>query len=93
MDTSLLRWTLEDKLTKSRVAAGMTQIDIARELGVSTATVNRWETGRIRITKPSLMAWSMVTGVPLEWFDDDGRDSSDTVSATHRYRANVLVAA
>ena len=42
-----------DLLKKVRGQLGISQVSLARELGVSFATVNRWENGR---TKPLKLA-------------------------------------
>lgn len=39
-----------------RVALGLTQEQLARDLEVSTATVSRWEAGRVGIPHPSLLS-------------------------------------
>ena len=41
----------------SRKAAGLTQEDFAKEIGVSFATVNRWETGKAR---PNLKTMKLI---------------------------------
>lgn len=45
--------TFGERVQKARLQLFMSQESIAKELGVSFATVNRWENGR---TKPSLSA-------------------------------------
>lgn len=42
--------TTSDKLLRIRAAKSLSQEQLARELGVSFATINRWENGR---TEPS----------------------------------------
>ena len=44
---------IAEELKKLRQHKGWSQEDLARELGVSFATVNRWENGK---TKPSRLA-------------------------------------
>lgn len=46
-----------DILKEIRKSLHLSQEDLARELGVSYATVNRWETGK---NKPSKMAISAI---------------------------------
>ena len=48
------------KLKKIRQLHGWSQEDLARELGVSFATVNRWENGK---TKPSRLAQDKIRQV------------------------------
>ena len=45
------------KLKRIRQRHGWSQEDLARELGVSFATVNRWENGK---TKPSRLAQDKI---------------------------------
>ena len=44
---------IAEELKKFRQQKGWSQDDLAREIGVSFATVNRWENGK---TKPSRLA-------------------------------------
>ena len=48
---------IAEELKKLRQQQGWSQEDLARNLGVSFATVNRWENGK---TKPSKMAQSLI---------------------------------
>ena len=48
------------ELKKIRQSHGWSQEDLARELGVSFATVNRWENGK---TKPSRLAQDKIRQV------------------------------
>ena len=51
---------IADELKKLRQQRGWSQEDLARALGVSFATVNRWENGK---TKPSRLAVEKITAV------------------------------
>lgn len=44
--------TFADKVKKVRVTLYLTQIQLSKELGVSFATINRWENGR---SEPNLL--------------------------------------
>lgn len=46
-----------EDIKKLRLSAIMTQEDFAKELGVSFATVNRWETGK---AKPTIKAMKLI---------------------------------
>lgn len=46
-----------DDIKRIRIKAIMTQEDFAKELGVSFATVNRWETGKV---KPGIRAMKII---------------------------------
>ena len=48
---------IAEELKKLRQQQGWSQEDLARNLGVSFATVNRWENGK---TQPSKMAQSLI---------------------------------
>ena len=61
-------WTFADRLRKARESARMTQNDLATAIGVTKATISRAERGE-GITHRTLLQWSTVTGVPLEWFN------------------------
>lgn len=89
MNTDLLQWTIQDRLTKSRTAVSMTQLDVADALSVSRRTVERWESGTTRISRPAILAWSVITGAPARWIETGDLDESDdsvTSAVTHRYR-------
>ena len=51
---------IADELKKLRQQRGWSQEDLARNLGVSFATVNRWENGK---TKPSRLAQEKIKQV------------------------------
>lgn len=69
------------RLTVAREYVGLTQGELADRLGVTTATVQRAESGKTRPRRTTFMAWAMATGVDLDWLekgtvpanpDDDG---------------------
>ena len=51
-----------ERLYDLRKDAGMTQDEIATKLGVSRASVNKWETGKIKIKPAYLFAFCYLTG-------------------------------
>ena len=51
---------IAEELKKIRQQKGWSQEDLAREIGVSFATVNRWENGK---TKPSRLAQEKIKQV------------------------------
>ena len=51
---------IAEELKKLRQQKGWSQEDLARNLGVSFATVNRWENGK---TKPSRLAQEKIEQV------------------------------
>ena len=48
-----------------RERLGMTQVQFAARIGVSFATVNRWENGQ---TKPARLAWQQVLDLEVGAF-------------------------
>ena len=65
------QWTLTDRLRKARESAGLNQPQLAEALGVSSNTVGNYERGFTTPRRMVLMAWAMVTGVPVEWLEND----------------------
>lgn len=60
------RW-LADK----RKAAGLSQKDVARALGVSIANVSRWEAGKRTIYADTLILFCQAVGADLRLLVDD----------------------
>jgi transcriptional regulator with XRE-family HTH domain len=71
-------------MAKARRFAGITQTEMAEQLGVNPATINRWEKGTSRVTRADVIAWAFLTGVELVWLE--GGDSPVTASVTQRYQ-------
>jgi transcriptional regulator with XRE-family HTH domain len=46
----------------ARVAAGLTQQELAEKMGVSRSTVNDWENGKREIRTPYLYLFCTITG-------------------------------
>jgi len=62
------QWTTRDRLRKAREITGQSQAEFAKDLGVSRGTVKNYESGAISAyRRPTLLAWAMRSGVPLEW--------------------------
>ena len=59
MDTLLILLKLR------RIAAGLTQGQVAKVVGVDAGTVSMWETGRRVPTGTSLVAWARSVGCML----------------------------
>lgn len=63
-------WTVADRLRKAREATGMDAREFAEHVGISRNTVSNYENGKTtRINRPMLAAWSMATGVPIQWLE------------------------
>jgi transcriptional regulator with XRE-family HTH domain len=80
-----LEFTLTDRLAKARRAHGWTQQQLADRLGINRRTVVRLEDGSGKVTKAMLIAWAVVTGVPLEWLETGTITATDTEAVTERY--------
>lgn len=84
MTTTAPTWTLCERMAKARRFAGITQIEMAEQLGVNPATINRWEKGTSRVTRADVIAWAFLTGVELGWLE--GGDPPVTPAVTERYQ-------
>lgn len=60
-------WTMGDRLRKAREDAGLSQAELALEVGVSRATVSNAEVGATTPLPITVNAWARITGVPAEW--------------------------
>jgi transcriptional regulator with XRE-family HTH domain len=67
-------WTLGDKLTKSRKAARLKQLDIARVLRVGRSTIVGWERDIHAPAYSQIKDWAEITSVPVMWLLDDWDD-------------------
>ncbi|MFD8101928.1 helix-turn-helix domain-containing protein [Nocardia fluminea] len=57
------------RLMLARLHAELNQGEMAARLGVTTATVQRAESGVTKPRRTTYMAWSMATGVDLYWLE------------------------
>lgn len=65
-----LAFDLPDRMRRALKISGIAAQDMATELGVTPSSVSRWLGGRGAPPKRSfLIAWSSITGVPLEWLE------------------------
>jgi DNA-binding XRE family transcriptional regulator len=67
---------LGSRLRQARVMADMTQQSLASAIGVTAATLQRYETGARRMPPARLAAAVVLLGLPLSWFfrDPDAPD-------------------
>lgn len=84
-------WTLGDRLRKARMTTGLNTSAFAEHLGVSQKTVNNAESDKHSVRKIVLNAWSLATGVPVEWLvdgtlpdDGGGPEGGDYASSPER---------
>ena len=59
-------------IKRTRQVAGLTQAQLAKLIGVSYASVNRWENGQSR---PNNLAWQQIIGLDLSLQPDDAEES------------------
>jgi DNA-binding XRE family transcriptional regulator len=74
-----LAWYPTESMTRQelralRKAAGLTQGELAKRLGVALNTVSRWETGGARITSPMARLLRLVLGPPRPGISRGHRD-------------------
>lgn len=67
------QFTQGDRLRKAREHSGLHMRDLAAEIGVSEASVSRYESGKQRPRRATVLTWALATGVDFDWlFDGDG---------------------
>lgn len=60
-------FSVGDRLRKARETLGLDQTEFAKEIGISRATISRYERGDFEPPRSALLLWQMRTGVPSEW--------------------------
>jgi transcriptional regulator with XRE-family HTH domain len=78
-----------ERIRRLRVKYGLTQIRLAELMGVSFASVNRWENGQSR---PSPLAWQQIIraerlGVAI--FEEDYKENHEAAEPAKEYEARV----
>ena len=84
-------WTLGDRLRKAREHVGLQAIELAAELGISRHSITNYELGRTSPRLPVLQAWSLRTGVSLQWLtegDPDPQGGATVTSAPAKSRTS-----
>lgn len=69
--------TFAERIREARRSAGLTQLDLARECGLTRGAVALWESGGIASTQPRpdlLRKVTQILKVPFEWLMDDSVD-------------------
>ena len=66
--------TLRDKLIVLRDKAGISQMTLAEQLGVSRQAISRWESGDTTPTMDKLKTLARIYGVSLDWLCSDAAD-------------------
>lgn len=71
-------WDLADRMTKALRLVGLSVNELSEIMGVTASTVSRWLHGHNRPNKATLMIWSDLTGVDLEWLETGQRACRDS---------------
>lgn len=67
LDGVIPEWTTGDRLRKAREFAGLSQSQMAEQIGISRGSVGHYESGRYTPSRPVFIAWALRTGVELAW--------------------------
>lgn len=63
MIVNAIEWRLhmnfQEKLLYVRAKLNLSQTELAKELGVSFSTINRWETGKVIPTRKAVLAFEI----------------------------------
>ncbi|MFT4188547.1 MAG: helix-turn-helix transcriptional regulator [Aeromicrobium sp.] len=71
-----------DRLRKARQMTGLTTRAFAERIGVSQATVTNAENDNNKVRRITLNAWSLATGVPVEWLETGNAPSAEAEGAS-----------
>ena len=88
--------TLREKLIVLRDKAGITQMSLAHQLGVSRQAVTRWESGDTAPSMDKLKALARIYNVSLDWLCSDAADDKSfevMVSADDSGANNAITSA
>lgn len=85
MNNRLLEMTYGERFMKARRLNNWTQQQLAERLGIDRKTVLAIEADKRTPKKSVVIAWSVVTGVPLEWLETGTVTAPDTEAITGRY--------
>lgn len=55
-------------MAAARVNANLTQEQLAEMMGVSRVTINKWETGKVRMKTPYVYLFCDIAGISLDDF-------------------------
>jgi len=75
------------RIKRLRAELGMTQVRLAAELGVSFATVNRWENGQ---AKPSQLSWSQIVRLNVDRTPTSESVRADAAAAPRAEASDLL---
>ena len=75
--------TLCEKLQNLRRAAGLSQEQLAEQLGVTRQAVSKWETGEGKPDIDNLLPLAKLLGTTVDYLLDDGADEPRTETPPH----------
>ena len=75
--------TLSEKLQNLRRAAGLSQEQLAEQLGVTRQAVSKWETGEGKPDIDNLLPLAKLLGTTVDYLLDDGADEPRTETPPH----------
>ena len=81
---------LGQRIQVGRMSRGLTQADLANQLGVATSTVGMWEIGRREPSIETLEAISDIYNVPLSYFLCDDPDHAVNISPADADRLEAI---
>lgn len=64
------------RIKEARKAKGLTQVEVAKMIGISQNGYSNWETGRNRIDMNSLMKLAAIFGVTVDYLLGEGKEKS-----------------
>lgn len=70
-------WTLGDRLRKARIQAGLSQSELADDLGISQRSISVYEADEHPPKRPVLVSWALRCGVDLSWLEGPKRLERD----------------
>jgi transcriptional regulator with XRE-family HTH domain len=82
-------WTLGDRLRKAREHAGLSQAELAWQIGIARSSIVNYESDRSAPGRPVLLSWALCTGVRVPWL----LAGSESVLRGHSLKADCLCAA
>lgn len=78
---------ISKNIRKYRIAAGMTQIQLAKKLGITSASISNWEKGQNSIDVEMLFKLCEVLNVSIDAMGNVNRDelSQEDITLLNRY--------
>ena len=80
MEQHIPTFTMGERLRKARESAGVSEQEMAALLEVTDRTIRNYESDARPIKRPSLVVWSIRTGVPVEWITGDTGEQGERLS-------------